>query len=681
MPFHKNKIKDEEVITPIDVSVDNSDSIKINKNNKSSISEFIERPLPSENEVRDFEAKLKNRTVSSESVSDELLEIYEDARGNIVDVKKISIKKRRGWFGRFLQKAFFLVLIGAVLYVAYQYFIKNKFNNSNLLEISISAPKEVANGDEVFYTIDYNNLSNSKLENIKIEITYPDNFIFSESLPSPTQNKNTWEILALGPKSNGSLKIKGSLINKDASDNLLLLRATYNLENFSTEFKKEISAVTKIKGIGFDVEFNAASTALIGEDNEVTAIFSNYQKLPDFFNLIFTLPENITIVSESLTDKNRQAGDENKLNFEKITADTWLVSGFKKELSSQDLRFKYRVKEKNAEKQNINIRFEKKAENNQNYTFLEKDIAVDVVKSNLNLVLSLNDNKSDQPINLGNTLNYAINYSNKDVTAMKDVVIMAVVDGDFIDWNTLEDKNHGLLKKGLITWTKNEILDLKELGPGKEGVINFSVKTMPFKNSDIGKNFEISAYSQFSIGNGEELKLGSDNKSNVIVSKINSNFDFSEKMLYFNEDNIPVGTGPLPPKVGETAGLRVYWEIKNDLHELNNTQIEYVLPVGVSFNNNVKATVGVINYDEANRKIIWEIGRMPTTVYTATAEFSINLTPSESDRNKIMFISNGATATAKDIETQSLITKTSKAQTSKLEDDDIAGIDNDGRVQ
>lgn len=47
-----------------------------------------------------------------------------------------------------------------------------------------------------------------------------------------------------------------------------------------------------------------------------------------------------------------------------------------------------------------------------------------------------------------------------------------------------------------------------------------------------------------------------DNKSNVIKNLINSDLSLSEKILYFNEDNVPVGSGPLPPKVGEKLVLK-----------------------------------------------------------------------------------------------------------------------------
>jgi uncharacterized repeat protein (TIGR01451 family) len=357
------------------------------------------------------------------------------------------------------------------------------------------------------------------------------------------------------------------------------------------------------------------------------------------------------------------------------------LTNFKIEAGTQNVRIKYKVKVKTDDQQKINLRLEAKAENDQFYTFAEREVLVDVIKSSLNLTLSLNGNKSDTNVNFGDTLNYSISYSNKGDAPMKDVVIMAALNSDFLNWTTLKDKHNGQKKKGIITWTRNEISELAELEAGKEGTIDFSINVSNFNTSDLGQNFAIKSYAQFSIGNGEELKEGSDNKSNEINSKINSDLKFKEQIRYFDEDNVPVGDGPLPPQVGQKTSLKVYWQITNNLHELNNVQVEYPLPPAVSFDSRSQASVGSLGYDSATNKIIWSIGRLPLTVYNATAEFNIAVNPVDDNRNKIMVLSGGAVISALDIDTQETIVKTSQVQTTKLEDDDIASLNNDGRVQ
>jgi len=202
---------------------------------------------------------------------------------------------------------------------------------------------------------------------------------------------------------------------------------------------------------------------------------------------------------------------------------------------------------------------------------------------------------------------------------------------------------------------------------------------LPFKDGDLGKGLTVTSYGQYGVNN-QALK-GEDNKSNTIISKINSDLSLNEQIRYFNDDNQPVGSGPLPPKVGETTGFKVYWVVKNNLHELTDTRVIFPLPSNVNWDEKNVTNVGTISYDDTTRQVTWEIGRLPVSVYQADAEFGISITPTADDLNKILVLSSGSTITATDTETKNTITKKTGPKTTKLEDDDIANMNNSGRVQ
>jgi len=155
----------------------------------------------------------------------------------------------------------------------------------------------------------------------------------------------------------------------------------------------------------------------------------------------------------------------------------------------------------------------------------------------------------------------------------------------------------------------------------------------------------------------------------------------TEQIRYFNDDNVPVGSGPLPPKVGEKTSFRVYWTVKNNLHEIKEAVVAFSLPSYIVWDDKASTNVGSLYYDASSRQVIWEIGRLPVSVYRADAEFSLSLTPAETDRNKILVLSPGSIIAAIDTETLADITKQTAAKTTKLEDDDIAGLNNSGRVE
>jgi hypothetical protein len=101
---------------------------------------------------------------------------------------------------------------------------------------------------------------------------------------------------------------------------------------------------------------------------------------------------------------------------------------------------------------------------------------------------------------------------------------------------------------------------LKEIAVNGGGSIDFSIDVLPFKEGDIGKDFKVSAYGEYRIGldgeNAADVDISSDNHSNEIINQINSDMGFDVEARYFDENNLPVGDGPLPPKVGEKTSLK-----------------------------------------------------------------------------------------------------------------------------
>jgi hypothetical protein len=125
--------------------------------------------------------------------------------------------------------------------------------------------------------------------------------------------------------------------------------------------------------------------------------------------------------------------------------------------------------------------------------------------------------------------------------------------------------------------------------------------------------------------------------------------------------------------------LKVYWTINNNLHELDNLQVSFNLPSNIRWDGKNRASIGNLNYDSQSNKVVWQIGRLPITVYKADAEFNVSLTPAESDRNTLMIILPGTNISALDMETGQPISKILRAKTSKLEDDKMAS--GDGVIQ
>lgn len=641
-----------------------------------------ENPLSIEKEI------IKEQ--KEDDLENDLLEIYADERGQISDLSKIKVKKKRSFIVSLFFSLFFLLSISLSLYFVFNY-LNNQKDSSFVLDIKLSAPSEIVLGEQFYYEIEYKNSSKHNLENITIEANYPKNFVFVESYPSANFNNNTWNLEKLETGSSGKIKIKGLVVNKEGLNNLLSLKAGYEISGFSSYFKKEFFYSVSVSSISFSVNLDFFSTVLVGEEYLLKFSLKNFKpflksdltlSLMSSDNIQFSLPDNeFGGDSGSVLKIDQVEKNIFKLSFSDQNASS---SYENTSLDSYDFYLNYKILDRIDDLEKISWQLKYSNQENEDLVFYEKDFSLSVIKSDLHLNLLVNESSSNQSIDFDQVLNYRINYANKGDKKMKDLIIMAVLESDFLDWSSLKDLNGGRVNRKTISWTSKEIPELKELDPGQEGFIDFSIKISSFKEVSYGQELKVDSYAQFTIGNleelGDEIRI-SDNKSNVVSNMINSNFSVIEEIRYFDDNNIPVGSGPLPPKVGEKSSFKVYWTIKNSLHELKDLQAELFLPDYVIWENKFNLTTGEINYDLIDHKVSWNLGRLPLGIDEIKIDFDISITPNDFEYNKILILLPGSSFKSFDIETNSDIIKKTDIKTTKLEDDLIAGLSSDGRIK
>ncbi len=664
---------------------------------QSGLSSFIERPVPTDKEVDGFE-RVVAREIREQEIDSHLSEIYRDPNGRLIDVKKMAVRRRHFW-SRLLRKLVWLAILAAIGYGAYNYFF-GASNDISALELKITAPDSVIVSQPVAYQITYHNPTKFLMSHLVLEIQYPAGFIFSDASVAPAAGNYNWSLPDLAPGENGNLTINGQLIALPDSANVVLARLSYLPGAFSTQFTKEDSASTLVSGPGFTVNLQANDTAFLGQSNNLTLMFSDVQ--PNFvgdFNLGFDLPAEATAGVASTTAASPStpiatttpflgtllatstmptAPTSTNISVAKVGGQNWLITGLTPGMSVQTIPLLYQINQKTASS-TVTVRLFKQLPNGQSYIFWKKTLTPEVVNSDLNLTLALNGSPDNSALNFGQTLNYSLSYDNKGSNIYKDVVIMASLSGAFLDWGSVKTDSGGLTNNQTLLWTKQDVPALSQISPGQSGQINFTINLKDFKASDLGKSLNIISYAQYSVNN--QSVSGSNNKSNTINSLINSDLSLNEQIRYFDENNTPVGSGPLPPQVGQTTSVRVFWTVKNNLHELAGTSVTMTLPPYVAYNNNASTNVGSVTYDAASRQVTWYIGRLPVSVYSVGAYFNISLTPAAADKNKILVLSPGSIVSAQDTETKAMIIKKVDPKTTKLEDDDIAGLNNSGIVQ
>jgi hypothetical protein len=321
-------------------------------------------------------------------------------------------------------------------------------------------------------------------------------------------------------------------------------------------------------------------------------------------------------------------------------------------------------------------------------TFLlqkETEFSTDVLEGNLVTLLILNGKGENQPVRFGDTLHYAITYRNTGTVALGDVAFTVNFatqpnSDKVIAWNDVRDPEEGVRSKSTITWSKKQISSLAKLLPNQEGAIDFDIPILkaPFEGSK-ETDYSITSWVETTVQtiDGEPVKRTT--KTQPIVARALSDTDLSSAASYFNTDGIPVGSGPLPPKVGEPTTYRVTWTVSNSLHELADLKISAKLPPNAIWTGKSSVDAGEFRFDAGEEKLFWTLNWLPTTIKKLTASVDIALTPSDDQAGKVATLVDATIMEATDKLTGAHILLSTPPITTALENDE--GAEGKGRVQ
>jgi len=655
------------------------------KNNK------IEKNSGSDLVDKEFAALLKERE-GNEDINQSLKEIYEDEsplvmlkkenknqehmkRSRTINRQEESPWARVGW--TFLV---FLFVLSIVSWASFYIFNQGNRLNSKDVELKLIGPEKVAVNQELIYEIQYKNLSEFNLKNAEIYFQYPENFVFIDAVPihfedevdvpddklvAISGNYKVWKFDQIDSKRSGRIEIKGKIINQLDSKNDFYVEIKYRPENFSSTFSASSEMKTKVDLLGVDIGIEAPSFFSLNEEVEFIIKYTKQKEsFLDNFNIALEKSDSFSI-----------SGDDKSGKWEiqkvKDSQEEFIIKGAFTEKPREGEKLKILLSMTSPPPLLIKEKGESQSqEQDREYVFYEYEILPIVSEGALSLTLTANGSSADRAINFGEVVNYVAHYKNTSEATLRNVIVMAVVDSKIVDWSAFQDKNRGDRKDNIIIWTKEEISGLSEVSPDEEASFSFAIKVKP--RAEI-KNV---ASNDFQVMTSLDYSVDSAIKNNgtpavQIISKVNSDLKLSNELRYFDREGLAAGEGPLPPKVGEKTTFKAYWTLTNSLHDLENIEVSTKLPAYAEWENNNSKNIGKVSYDRGERKINWEIGDWDAIGEPAMLNFSISITPSAGDKNKILTILNQTTIEATDKETGGIIFLTGKAKTSNLEDDGV----------
>lgn len=225
---------------------------------------------------------------------------------------------------------------------------------------------------------------------------------------------------------------------------------------------------------------------------------------------------------------------------------------------------------------------------------------------------------------------------------------------------------------GTITWDAGGVSGLRELLPGEDETVRFSIRDVNAAQTP-QVAFDISVAGR---------RVSEDRVQQNLTSVASRTIRFETVTSISGYGLYSIGpfsnAGPMPPRAEQVTQYTVMLSAENGANELADAVVTASLPQYVLWNNSVSAG-DAVSYNSGTREVSWNIGSLGAHA-TADAAFQVSILPSTSQVNTVPTLVGEQRLRATDRFTGTVIRGTSPAITTRLSQDPDQDAQ-DGRVQ
>lgn len=515
------------------------------------------------------------------------------------------------------------------------------------VEIGLEAPKDIASGEEITFTINYKNNNRVNLNDAYLIVDYPSGTFSLEGKEIYQEQESLGTIMR---KSQGKKDFKIRLVGEKGDVKNITVKLDYQPQNISSRF--ENSTI-------FRIEINSVLIGLNVDGSEQTLAGQEVSYLIEYENKTDSDISDLRIeLAYSQDFEFTSANPSPELGEEEENNNVWQV-GLLNPGEKGTIDLKGILNGNEGESKILKVT----AGRIENETFLQYsqiEFVTQIAPPPITLLLKVQKSDEECIIDPGQTLNYEIEFRNNTDIALRELILKLYFQDDIFDFKELELGETGFFdsRENVITWSGGEVSSLNLLEPNQSDKVNFSVKikeSLPiFSYND--KNFQAKVLAEietltvpdkFSIS---ELKVEKE-----LICKINSQLDLKTKVYYYEPSSGIVNTGPISPRVDQLTTYTVHWQIGNTSNDLEDVKVSAILPQGIEWSNHYinKVKDSQILYNQRTKEISWEIDRIPasTGVILPAYEliFQIGLRPSLNQLGSTPILINESSAEGKDI--------------------------------
>lgn len=498
--------------------------------------------------------------------------------------------------------------------------------------LEIESVDHVGSGDQLELTIHYANTGAAAIASGTVEVLFPQGFYFKSSDPQPRDaSNNKWDISDVAAGTEGTITVTGQLVGqKDETKDFTAL-LTYTPVNFSSDFQQSAHTSVTLDDSIIQLETTVSDQARTGETLQHLLKFTNTSSLPLVNVRAFVeYPEGFDAQTADPTatrSDNTWVFDEIAPNETKeITIDGTVTAegGTTLQMITQ-----------------VGI------EEPDGFFNIQTEVTNDILVVNPEVALSLT---APEFAGAGDTLTYDIVIENTSEVAIDNIDLLLDFTGEALES------------------TKVSLDTIDTLEPGKKQALTHTatVKSpLPDDVSSIVANLKIE---NATVG-GANVEFS---QTAETTTQLQGSMTLGAEARYYDDDLSKIGSGPIPPQVGSTTSYVIRWSVTADGGDMNDVKIQTVLPDGISY---VRSSNNSI--DHSNGTVTMTLDTLAGGS-TESADFTVDVTPTKDDKNKLLVLLNESIATAIDSQSQQTVQIQAGQVTSKLTND--PGADDDGVV-
>lgn len=579
-------------------------------------------------------------------------------------------KKRALIIGLSVFAAIVFVIGGIFLFSWWQ---KNAFHQDRVT-VSIEGPREADSTQITKYVIRYKNNNRVTLKNVELSLSYPENF-------SPTNNTNFKRlgpssgkifIEDIKPKAEGFAELNGIFYAPKDAPVFLRAELAFIPSNGTAQLAIENQINVNITAAPMTLTLAAPKNAADGDEVAYVVSYKNIDtKVMENIQVRIDFPQGFQMDSSEPVPSEKDS--------------YWYLGNLEAEQSGE-ITIKGRLFGNAGEKENIAVSLGQIGSERNFIAFNKQESSTEITMPILAIKQSLDGkDESENVINPGDVLRYAITYHNTGDIVLRDAIVTAEVKGKVLDFSKIKpEKGSYNSATGLMTWKASDVPELGNILPKSEGKVYFSipVKSVIPVESALDKNYTVSSIAKI---DSPDIPTPIDaNKvigSNRLVLKLSSKVLFDIRAYY--KDDIMQNSGPIPMESGTETMFSVHWAIMNVSNDIAEAKVVASLPSGVRWTGRGYPEGENISYNQRTNEVIWNAGNVPagTGILAAQREitFQVGVTPQLNQVGEPIVLVNKSVFTAKDTFVEKEIKIEKEPKDTQLPEDPTVGYTN-GKV-